>query len=89
MTADHFANTIADTLFGSDQQTGRHLMRTAVRLLAHGKPVTLTELSAAAGLAQRAPRRDCATCRRCLPTAAPHQQPAPRLTQTPTRGQRS
>lgn len=50
MTGDRFANTIADTLFGPDQQTGRHLMCTAVRLLAHGKPVTITELSAAAGV---------------------------------------
>ena len=50
MTADRFANTIADTLFGPDQQTGRHLMRTAVHLLAHGKPVTITELAAAAGV---------------------------------------
>jgi alkylmercury lyase len=50
MTAESFANTIADTLFGPDQQTGRHLMRTAVGLLAHGKPVTITELSAAAGV---------------------------------------
>jgi alkylmercury lyase len=50
MTADRFANTIADTLFGPDQQTGRHLMRTAVHLLAHGKPVTITELATAAGV---------------------------------------
>src|SRR5258708_7477807 len=50
MSADRFANTIADTLFGPDQQTGRHLMRTAVHLLAHGKPVTISELSAAAGV---------------------------------------
>ncbi|MDT5144827.1 MAG: alkylmercury lyase, partial [Mycobacterium sp.] len=50
MTADRFANTIADTLFGPDQQTGRHLMRTAVHLLAHGKPVTITELAAGAGV---------------------------------------
>ena len=50
MTADRFASTIADTLFGPDKQTDRHLMRTAVYLLAHGKPVTITELSAAAGV---------------------------------------
>jgi alkylmercury lyase len=50
MTADRFANTIADTLFGPDQQTGRHLMRTAVNLLAHGKPVPIAELCAAAGV---------------------------------------
>jgi alkylmercury lyase len=50
MSADHFANTIADTLFGPDQQTGRHLMRAAVHLLARGKPVTITELAAAAGV---------------------------------------
>ena len=50
MTADRFANTVADTLFGPDQQTGRHLMRTAVHLLAHGKPVTITELATAAGV---------------------------------------
>ncbi|HXO50870.1 MAG TPA: organomercurial lyase MerB [Mycobacterium sp.] len=50
MTADRFANTISDTLFGPDQQTGRHLMRTAVNLLAHGKPVPIAELCAAAGV---------------------------------------
>jgi hypothetical protein len=48
--ADRLANTIADTLFGADQQTGRHLMRTAVCLLARGRPVTITELCAAAGV---------------------------------------
>jgi alkylmercury lyase len=48
MTAERFATTIADTLFGSDQQTGRNLMCTAMRLLAHGNPITVTELAAAA-----------------------------------------
>jgi alkylmercury lyase len=42
--------TAADTLLGPDQQTGRNLMCTAVRLLAHGKPVTVAELATAAGV---------------------------------------
>ena len=50
MDADRFAATVADTLLGPDQQSGRNLMRTAVRLLAHGKPVTVTELATAAGV---------------------------------------
>jgi hypothetical protein len=50
MTADHSFATTADTLLGPDQRTGRHLMRTALRLLARGTPVTLTELAAAAGV---------------------------------------
>lgn len=50
MTADRFAASIADTLFGPDQQTGRHLMRTAMQLLARGNPVPVTELAAAAGI---------------------------------------
>jgi alkylmercury lyase len=50
MTPDRFANAVADTLFRPDQQTGRRLMRTAVHLLAHGKPVTITELATAAGI---------------------------------------
>jgi alkylmercury lyase len=37
-------------LLGPDHQTGRQLMRTAVRLLAHGAPVTMTELATAAGV---------------------------------------
>jgi alkylmercury lyase len=41
--------TIGD-VFGPDQHAGRHLMRAAVQLLAHGKPVTITELSAVAGV---------------------------------------
>jgi alkylmercury lyase len=50
MTADRFAATAADKLSGRDQATGRRLMRTAVRLLARGRPVTMTELVAAAGV---------------------------------------
>lgn len=50
MTADRFADTIADTLFGPEHQTGRSLMRTALRLLARGTPVTVAELAAAAGV---------------------------------------
>lgn len=50
MTAEGFASTITDTLFGPDTRTGRHLMRAAMRLLAHGEPVTISELSAAAGV---------------------------------------
>ena len=40
----------ADTLLGPDHQAGRNLMRAAVRLLSRGKPITLTELAAAAGV---------------------------------------
>ena len=50
MTADHFAAAIANTLFGPDEHIGANLMRVAVRLLAHGKPITVTELAAAAGV---------------------------------------
>jgi alkylmercury lyase len=50
MSDDRFAATIADTLFGPEQQVGRKLMRTAVRLLANGKPVTMSELASAAGV---------------------------------------
>lgn len=50
MSIDCFAATVADTLLGPDQRTGRNLMRTAVRLLADGKPVTVTELATAAGV---------------------------------------
>lgn len=50
MTADRFATTIADTLFGPDEHIGAKLMRTAMRLLAHGNPITLTELATAAGV---------------------------------------
>lgn len=49
MSADRFT-TVADTLLGPDEQTGRNLMRTAIRLLAHGKPVTVAELATAAGV---------------------------------------
>ena len=37
-------------LLGPDHQTGRRLMRTAVRLLARGTPLTLAELATAAGV---------------------------------------
>jgi alkylmercury lyase len=50
MSADRFTATVANTPLGPDQQTGRHLMRTAVRLLAHGTPVTVPELATAAGV---------------------------------------
>ena len=50
MSADRFAATVADTLLGPDQQTRRNLMHTAVRLLDHGKPVTVAELATAAGV---------------------------------------
>lgn len=50
MTADRFASTAADILLGCDHATGRKLMRTAVRLLAHGRPATLADLAAAAGV---------------------------------------
>lgn len=50
MGADRFVATAADTLLDPDQQSGRNLMRTAVRLLAHGKPVTVTEVATAAGV---------------------------------------
>jgi len=50
MPVDRFATAIAETLLGPDQRTGRNLMRTAIRLLAHGKPVTLTDLASAAGV---------------------------------------
>ena len=50
MSVDHSSATTADTLLGPGQRTGRHLMRTAVRLLARGTPVTLAELAAAAGV---------------------------------------
>jgi len=50
MTADRFAATVADILLGRDQATGKNLMRTAVRLLARGRPITVTELTAAAGV---------------------------------------
>jgi alkylmercury lyase len=50
VTTDRFASTAADALLGCDQATGRKLMRTAMRLLAHGRPVTLADLAAAAGV---------------------------------------
>ena len=40
----------AGTLLGPDHQAGRNLMRTAVRLLSHGSPITVTELAEAAGI---------------------------------------
>ena len=40
----------ADTLLGPDQQPCSNLMRTAVRLLSHGSPITVTELAEAAGV---------------------------------------
>jgi len=38
----------ADTLLGRDNRAGRNLMRTAIRLLARGEPVTTGELAVAA-----------------------------------------
>jgi alkylmercury lyase len=40
----------ADTLLGPDHLAGRNLMRTAIRLLSHGRPITVTELADAAGV---------------------------------------
>ena len=40
----------ADTLLGPGHRAGRNLMRTAIRLLSHGRPITITELAAAAGV---------------------------------------
>ena len=40
----------ADSLLGPGQQSGRKLMRTAVRLLVRGAPVTIGELVASAGV---------------------------------------
>jgi alkylmercury lyase len=50
VTADRFTSTAADILLGCDQATGTKLMRTAVRLLANGRPVTLADLAAASGV---------------------------------------
>jgi alkylmercury lyase len=50
MTSDSFANAVTETLLGPDQHVGRRLMRTAVRLLAQGVPVTTAELADAAGV---------------------------------------
>jgi alkylmercury lyase len=50
MTADRFAATIADALLGPEHKIGRKLMRTAIRLLAEGKPVTVQELASDAGV---------------------------------------
>jgi alkylmercury lyase len=40
----------ADTLLGPGHRAGRNLMRTAISLLSHGRPITITELAAAAGV---------------------------------------
>lgn len=40
----------ADTLLGPDHRAGRNLMRTAIRLLSHGRPIAIIELAAAAGV---------------------------------------
>jgi len=40
----------ADTLLGPGHRAGRNLMRTAIRLLSHGRPTTITELADAAGV---------------------------------------
>ena len=40
----------AEPLLGPEQESGRRLMRTAVRLLALGTTVTLAELASAAGV---------------------------------------
>jgi alkylmercury lyase len=50
MTTDPSASTLADALLGPEHQTGRRLMRTALRLLAHGTPVTMDELATTAGI---------------------------------------
>lgn len=48
MTADRRA--AADTLLGPHHQAGRKLMRAAVRLLADGEPITMSQLATAAGV---------------------------------------
>lgn len=48
-SADRFAATTTDTLLGADQCAGKVLMRGAIRLLAQGTPVTLSELAASTG----------------------------------------
>lgn len=40
----------ADTLLGPGHRAGRNLMRIAIRLLSQGRPITITELAAAAGV---------------------------------------
>jgi hypothetical protein len=93
MSADRFA---ADTLLGSDQQTVRNLMRTAVhrdldsRLAGDGlhpgprdhlQPgPLLRHRPGCRELARPIPRRDGAARCRRLPATAPHQQLAPRPT---------
>lgn len=50
MAADPFAATIADTLSGPEERLALKMMRTAIRLLANGKPVMMSELATAAGI---------------------------------------
>lgn len=45
-----FTAQIIDTLFANDTPTGTTLMRTAIRLLALGAPITVEQLAAAAGV---------------------------------------
>jgi alkylmercury lyase len=40
----------AERLLGPDHRAGRNLMRTAVRLLSRGRPITITELAGIAGV---------------------------------------
>jgi alkylmercury lyase len=50
MTTDRFVSTAMDILLGCDHATDRTLMRTAVRMLAQGRAVTLADLAAAGGV---------------------------------------
>ncbi|PXY25384.1 organomercurial lyase MerB [Prauserella muralis] len=55
MTTNHFATDLADKLFGTDAATtGTSLMRAALRLLAHGEPITVTQLATAADVSAAA-----------------------------------
>jgi alkylmercury lyase len=49
MAANPFATKIADTLFAPAAHNGTNLMGTAMRLLTHGKPITVEELAETAG----------------------------------------
>ena len=55
MTINRLADETMDKVFGlpadaAARTTGTRLMREALRLLAHGEPITVAQLSAAAGL---------------------------------------
>lgn len=50
MTANEFTDTIIGKLFDPTGTTGTTLMGTAMRLLAHGEPITAEQLATAAGV---------------------------------------